>query len=89
MRVQLPGYGANRVQFTMQASQREIRRGFNFRKGVMFRQPSTTFTLCLVAIGRGIVSLMRLLLSALYPGLGSRAPDIMLNSVEEVLHQKE
>ena len=32
---------------------------------VVFRQPSTTFILCLVAIGRGIVSLMRLLISVL------------------------
>ena len=35
-------------------------------QGAMFRQPSTTFVLFLVAIGRGIVSLMRLLLSVLY-----------------------
>ena len=33
---------------------------FNSRKGIMFRQSSTTFMLPLVAIGRGIVSLMRI-----------------------------
>ena len=34
--------------------------GFNSRKEAMFRQPSATFILRLVAIGRGIVSLMRI-----------------------------
>ena len=48
-----------------------MRRGFNCRKEDMFRQPSTTFILRLVDIGRGIVSFIRLLLSVLYLGLRS------------------
>ena len=56
----------------------------------MFRQPSTIFILSLVAIGRGMVSLMRL--SFLYYirvlGLASDYNTIILNSAAAVLYQK-
>ena len=50
----------------------------------MFRQPSTTFIIRLVAIGRGIVSLIIITAFCTVTGFGSHrlaTPDIILNSV--------
>ena len=55
----------------------------------MFRQPSTTFILSLVAIGRGIVSLMRITAFCTVTSFGSHrlaTPDIILNSVAVILY---
>ena len=57
----------------------------------MIRQPSTPFILRLVASGRGIVSLMRITAFCIVTGFGSHrlaTPDIILNSVLEVLYKR-
>ena len=57
---------------------------------VVFRQPSTTFILSLVAIGRGMVSLIRLNFLYCNWGLGPASDynTIILNCVLAVLNEK-
>ena len=58
--------------------------------GAMFRQPSTTIILDLVAIGLGIVSLMRITAFCTVSGLGlsSDYDTIILSSVAAVLSKR-
>ena len=65
----------------------EMGSGFNSRKGAMFRKPFYYLIPSLVAIVRGIISLMRFVsyCSCLGFGLASDYTDVVLNTVLDIV----